>query len=155
MSTQDDKAELIKIYASGSRDCLKKAFNRKAPRIAEALTSLGKPVGERTVRAMTEESKDVLRRNTLENTCLLLGACSMTGQRSFETVWSYLESCAAMLRKPPRRFQNFDQAFVELKHAYIVCERAYYQNDTETMPGALVGVEETLKDVIVHMNLKS
>lgn len=151
---KQNRIDWIKAYAANSCVCLRKAFYRKAPKIAEAFRALDKPMGPRTVLKMTEASPDVKRRNILENACLLLGACYLDDRKTFESAWLYLETFAAGLREPLRSYQSLDQAFVELKYAYTVCERAYYHGEEEKMPAALIGVDESVKGVAAYFNLR-
>ncbi len=141
-------------YAANSQQCLKRAFKGKCPQIARNLTSLGKNVGERTVRKMTEQSLDVRRRNVLENMCLLLGSCYLTDRRVFDQVWGYLETYANELKGNSMRFKTLDEAFTEMRFYVISAERTFYQGEREQLPEALKQIGESLSGVNAKLFLK-
>ena len=150
-----NKNELIVDYASRSANCLRRAFNRRTPQIAENLTALDKPMSARTVRRMTEESSDVRRRNILENTCLLLGAAFLASPKIFDTIWQFLSGYAQALRGPSIMHGSVDAAFLDLRFATIEAERKYLDGAVSDVPKALILIEEALRSLFVHVQLRT
>ena len=144
---------LIEDLAAATAGVLKKAFARHSGAIAARFSELGKPIGARTVRKMTEPSADVKRRNILENTVLLLAASRRQSLRAFETVWMYLESVAGFLRGRVTVYPTLDRQVSEFRFAAASAERAFFSGNTKEFEQALIFVDEALRGVFIKLRL--
>jgi len=144
------KTDIVNFAAATSK-VLGIAFWRKSPKIAEQFTELGKPMGSRAARKMTEESADVTRRNILENTILLLGASYRTSRKTFDIIWLFLESFADALRGNMKFCRTRDEQFAEFRFAAAAAERAYFKGEKEEMIKSLIFVDHSLKGLFARL----
>lgn len=150
------ETEVINTYAANSTRCLKRAFARRCPRIARELTALGRRVSDRTVRKMTEENPDIMRRNAIENTVLLIGAAYRTDRKSFKVIREYFEAFFDDLdRQPDQQFPDIETALVEMRFRVISAERIFYLDDRSKMPEAVERIDESLKGMQRCLALKA
>jgi hypothetical protein len=143
----------IEDFAAATANVLKVAFWNKSPEIAKNFSALGKPMGDRSVRRQTEPSKDVPRRNILENTFLLLGACYRTSPKTFEIVWLYMEAFAEVLRGKVRIYRTLDEQYAEYKYRASAVERAYLSGDRKELLEALAFADHSLKGLFAKLIL--
>jgi hypothetical protein len=139
--------------AAATANVLKKAFWRKSESIAKHFADLGKPMGGRTVRKMTEASPDVRRRNILENTVLLLAASRRESLGAFNQIWVYLESVAATLRGRVQMRPTIDEQVAEFRYASASADRAWFRGDRKEFEKALIYVDEQVKGLFAHLQV--
>ncbi len=143
----------IEFYAAAATQVLKKAFSRRCESMAKHFAALGKPMGGRTVRKMTEPASDVKRRNILENTVLLLAASRRESLGTFNHVWVYLEAVAAFLRGKTRMFATIDEQVAEFRYASASADRAWFRGDRKEFEKALIYVDEQVKGLFAHLQV--
>lgn len=143
----------IEHLAAATAEVLKKAFSRHSGAIAARFSELGKPMSARTVRKMTEPSADVRRRNILENTVILLAASRRQSLRTFELVWTFLESVAGILRGHVTIYPTLDRQFSEFRFAAASAERSFFRGDVREFEQALIFVDHSLKGLFAKLQL--
>lgn len=102
---------------------------------------------------MTEPT-DIVRRNTIENTLLLLGAAFLDSPKSYETVWQYLQAFDDELRGSAIKFDSIERAVVEFRYKSMSVERVWLDGEQEQLPRAITEAGESLRGVLSHLVLK-